>query len=83
MPDLHFLVPAVNFLDMVRNICNEYEVKTGLRIKVDCLAIADAIAVDFSDSIVIARGYTAYMLKRVKPEVTIVEIPMSVYDTCF
>ena len=80
MPDLHFLVPAVNFLDMVRNICNEYEVKTGLRIKVDCLAIADAIAVDFSDSIVIARGYTAYMLKRVKPEVTIVEIPMSVYD---
>ena len=80
MPDLLFLVPSEKFIEMVCRICNDYTTRTGIQIKVECLTIAEAITADFSDSIVIARGYMAYMLKRVKPEASVVEIPMSVYD---
>lgn len=80
MSSIVFLVPSSSLIPKVSEVYNNLPNKRMFDFSIKCPTLEEAVNIDFTGQIIIARGYMAYTLQELRRGVTLIEIPMSGYD---
>lgn len=80
MSSIVFLVPSTSLIELVSSVYNDFPDIREEDFSIMCPTLEEAMNIDFSGQIVIARGYMAYTLQELRRGFTLIEIPMSGYD---